>query len=328
MQRDMLRFADVRNATTDDGIVVSGGANGFAQLSYASGVQDRAFQPRYQPAVATNPGGSTTQVQFNDAGAFGGDAGLTFNKTTNVLQLGESGAAGKVEAPSLSGASGLALTIEAGDTTFSGGTGGALTLRAGTPSAGPGGSVTVESTAGAGSNRAGGAITMTAGNASSAGTGSGGGFLMSAGAGPVSGTGSGGGFIMSAGASGSVSGSGGAFTMTAGDSADNNGGGFVMTAGTAISVGDGGGFQITAGPSADAAGGRVTITSGDGGTTGGDIELYFGSGTPNGTLILSNARTATTVGAAGGASALPATPTGYLIVNIGGTDRKIPYYAT
>lgn len=38
--------------------------------------------------------------------------------------------------------------------------------------------------------------------------------------------------------------------------------------------------------------------------------------------------TATTVGAAGGASALPATPTGYLIVNIAGTNFKIPYYAS
>jgi hypothetical protein len=31
------------------------------------------------------PGGSTTQVQFNDAGAFAGDADLTWDKTTNVL---------------------------------------------------------------------------------------------------------------------------------------------------------------------------------------------------------------------------------------------------
>jgi hypothetical protein len=31
------------------------------------------------------PGGSTTQVQFNDGGAFGGDADLTYDKTTNVL---------------------------------------------------------------------------------------------------------------------------------------------------------------------------------------------------------------------------------------------------
>lgn len=32
-----------------------------------------------------SPGGSDTQVQFNDGGSFGGDSGLTFNKTTNTL---------------------------------------------------------------------------------------------------------------------------------------------------------------------------------------------------------------------------------------------------
>jgi hypothetical protein len=36
------------------------------------------------------PGGSTTQVQFNDSNSFGGDDGLTFNKTTNVLTVGAS----------------------------------------------------------------------------------------------------------------------------------------------------------------------------------------------------------------------------------------------
>jgi len=34
------------------------------------------------------PGGSNTQVQFNDSSAFGGDAGLVFNKTTNKLTAG------------------------------------------------------------------------------------------------------------------------------------------------------------------------------------------------------------------------------------------------
>lgn len=34
------------------------------------------------------PGGSNTQVQFNDASAFGGDAGLTYNKTTDTLTAG------------------------------------------------------------------------------------------------------------------------------------------------------------------------------------------------------------------------------------------------
>lgn len=35
-----------------------------------------------------SPGGSNTQVQFNDSGAFGGDAGLTYNKTTDTLTVG------------------------------------------------------------------------------------------------------------------------------------------------------------------------------------------------------------------------------------------------
>jgi hypothetical protein len=34
------------------------------------------------------PGGADTQVQFNDGGAFGGDAGLSYNKTTDKLSVG------------------------------------------------------------------------------------------------------------------------------------------------------------------------------------------------------------------------------------------------
>ena len=36
---------------------------------------------------STSPGGANTQVQFNDGGAFGGDAGLTYNKTTDELTV-------------------------------------------------------------------------------------------------------------------------------------------------------------------------------------------------------------------------------------------------
>lgn len=34
---------------------------------------------------STSPGGSDTYVQFNDGGSFGGDAGFTYDKTTNIL---------------------------------------------------------------------------------------------------------------------------------------------------------------------------------------------------------------------------------------------------
>lgn len=46
-----------------------------------------------------------------------------------------------------------------------------------------------------------------------------------------------------------------------------------------------------------------------------------------GTLTFASAPTQATVGTAGAASALPATPTGYLQVNIGNNLFIIPYYA-
>ena len=44
--------------------------------------------PLYPPSSAGTPGGSDTQVQFNDGGAFGGDAGLLYDKTNNLLTHG------------------------------------------------------------------------------------------------------------------------------------------------------------------------------------------------------------------------------------------------
>jgi hypothetical protein len=37
--------------------------------------------------VSATPGGSNTHVQFNDGGAFGGDSGITYNKTTDTLTI-------------------------------------------------------------------------------------------------------------------------------------------------------------------------------------------------------------------------------------------------
>lgn len=57
---------------------------------------------------------------------------------------------------------------------------------------------------------------------------------------------------------------------------------------------------------------------------GASTAITLGSGTPTHLL---NTATQTTVGSAGGASALPATPTGYILINVNGTNRAIPYYA-
>jgi len=45
-----------------------------------------------------------------------------------------------------------------------------------------------------------------------------------------------------------------------------------------------------------------------------------------GDIKLGSPTTQTSVGAAGGATALPATPTGYLTIMIGNTAYQIPYY--
>lgn len=42
--------------------------------------------------------------------------------------------------------------------------------------------------------------------------------------------------------------------------------------------------------------------------------------------VFDEATTATTIGAAGGASALPATPLGYVTTEINGVTVKMPYY--
>lgn len=39
------------------------------------------------PGVEGEPGGSDTQVQFNDHGAFSGDGAFTFNKTTGLMTV-------------------------------------------------------------------------------------------------------------------------------------------------------------------------------------------------------------------------------------------------
>lgn len=45
------------------------------------------FPDNTTQTTAAAPAGSDTQVQFNDGGAFAGDAGMVFNKTTNALTL-------------------------------------------------------------------------------------------------------------------------------------------------------------------------------------------------------------------------------------------------
>lgn len=75
--------------------------------------------------------------------------------------------------------------------------------------------------------------------------------------------------------------------------------------------------------------GTLTGTSPSIAATGSDTNIDL-SLLPKGTgrlnITVNTANAVTTVGAAGGASALPATPLGYLRVTLNGSIRKIPYY--
>lgn len=67
-----------------DGVgVPTGGTTGQALIKNSDTNYDTTWG-----TVTSNPAGSDTQVQFNDGGAFAGDAGLTYNKTTNALTIG------------------------------------------------------------------------------------------------------------------------------------------------------------------------------------------------------------------------------------------------
>ncbi|MCM2276099.1 MAG: hypothetical protein NDI75_15025 [Candidatus Didemnitutus sp.] len=77
---------------------------------------------------------------------------------------------------------------------------------------------------------------------------------------------------------------------------------------------------------------RLADDSGDGGLTAGTIvantclNVGGAAATVGAGAVSYGGTTATTVGAAGAASALPANPLGYIIVNVAGTTAKIPYY--
>jgi hypothetical protein len=93
-----LVLATGEQGTVKDIIFATGGfltGNEFARIDHAnnrfwltragSGIKFADGTTQTTAAVNTAPGGATTQIQFNDAGVFGGDSGLTYNKTTDSL---------------------------------------------------------------------------------------------------------------------------------------------------------------------------------------------------------------------------------------------------
>jgi len=67
-------------------VIITGGENGY--FLQTDGEGNLTWAPGGNGGGGNgSPGGANTQVQFNDAGNFGGDAGFTYNSATNVLSV-------------------------------------------------------------------------------------------------------------------------------------------------------------------------------------------------------------------------------------------------
>lgn len=75
-----LTVSGTTNLGAVGNVIISGGANG--QLLTTNGNGELSWS-----TVGTSVAGANTQVQFNDAGDFGGSANFVFDKTTNNLSL-------------------------------------------------------------------------------------------------------------------------------------------------------------------------------------------------------------------------------------------------
>lgn len=261
------------------------------------------------------PGGANTQVQFNDAGAFAGSTGLTFNKGSSILSLGGDfrlNGFGNYDNFTINPTDttvndfGADLTISAGIPTFNDNNlGGNLTLSGGNGMTGgstssKGGTATLKGGNSFSGNSDGGNALVIGGTANGTGAGGlvevrggppaggvGGGVVLQASGSVTDGFGSGG-VTISGGTSTTGNSSGGSLSLNGGGGRGNaDGGGITILSGTGGDSGNGGSlsFQSGNGGASGGFGGLIQFGAGDaagGNNNGGDIFLYTGSKTGSG----------------------------------------------
>ena len=236
--------------TTHGGSIVVGAPTGGSQ-----GVGTINATGLYVNGVAVGggggtPAGSTTQIQFNNAGAFGADANFTWTSAASVgvLTIGCGSGFPTVKGADSSTGNPTSIEFRGGNSTFAGAAGGTARLVGGTHTDGNGGAASVFGAPGVGTNRSGGNVGLTGGAAT--GTGNGGSIIITAGTG---------------GAGGQAS----------------------LTSGTAVTVGTAGPTTvISGGAPTDGAGGGVTIQSSNGAGTNrasGAVLITSGGATGNAT---------------------------------------------
>jgi len=79
----LTSLGDVSNVT------ITGGVNGYVLQTDGEGNLSWTAQTGGGGGGNGTPGGSNTQIQYNNAGTFGGDAGFTYNDVTNLLTVAQ-----------------------------------------------------------------------------------------------------------------------------------------------------------------------------------------------------------------------------------------------
>ena len=78
----ILKVSGTSNLGAVGNVTITGGSNGQVLTTDGSNVLSWTT---VSGGGNGTPGGNTTEIQFNDAGAFAGNTGFTFNKTTGIL---------------------------------------------------------------------------------------------------------------------------------------------------------------------------------------------------------------------------------------------------
>jgi hypothetical protein len=128
-----------------------------------------------------SPGGSDTQVQYNDGGAFGGDSAFLWNESSNILTLGTGNDTAVIQGNVLAANRGSHIVVRAGAGVGAGEQGGSLTLQGGAAGSGAAtGGVGIQTITGAGNATSGG-ISLTTGDGGTTGSPSSGGISLTVG---------------------------------------------------------------------------------------------------------------------------------------------------
>ena len=98
-----LAIGNVANLGGTSNVKIAGGTNGYVLQTDGTGNLSWTAQAGNVTGNGT-PGGSNTQIQYNNSGNFGGSAGFTFDSVSNVVNVpGNLIAAGNITAPNFLG---------------------------------------------------------------------------------------------------------------------------------------------------------------------------------------------------------------------------------